>query len=146
MPFDLKMYQDIFQMCMDQDTDFPTQIIAIHNDICIFNQTPEEHDRHLIQLKVTALKKSIIFNNSKCRIWQPEIIFYSAKFTSQGMKLNLTKVQDLSTPDNQMKCQSFLGVINCLQPFIPGLTDKTNFLQEQLSEWDWNTSPDVAFQ
>ena len=55
-------------------------------------------------------------------------------------------LQDLPTPDLQTKLQSFLGLINYLQPFIPGLSTKTVFLQEQLAEWDWNPSTDAAFQ
>ena len=55
-------------------------------------------------------------------------------------------LQDLPAPDLQTKLQSFLGLINYLQPFIPGLSSKTTFLQEQLSQWDWNPSTDSAFQ
>ena len=50
------------------------------------------------------------------------------------------------TPDSQTKLQSFLGLINYLQPFIPGLSAKTTFLKEQLSQWDWNPSTDAVFQ
>ena len=65
------------------------------------------------------------------------------------MQLDPSKIhalQDLPTPDSQTKLQSFLGLINYLQPFIPGLYTKTQFLHEQLAEWDWNPSTDSAFQ
>ena len=55
-------------------------------------------------------------------------------------------LQDLPTPNSQAKCQSFLGLKNYLQPFIPGLSAKTMFLCEQLAKWDWNPSTDTAFQ
>ena len=55
-------------------------------------------------------------------------------------------LQDLLVPDLQTKLQSFLGLINYLQPFIPGLSAKTSFLWEQLSQWDLNPSTDAAFQ
>ena len=128
MPFGLRMLQDVFQMHMNQITDCLLGIIAIHNDICIFSQTPEEHDRHLIQLMQTALKNEIVFNNSKCRIRQPLISFYTTVLTSQGMKPDHAKVQVLPTTDNQTKLQSFLAFIDYLQPFIPGLADNTTFL------------------
>ena len=48
--------------------------------------------------------------------------------------------------NSQAKLQSFLGLINYLQPFIPGLSAKTIFLHEQLARWDWNPSTDAAFQ
>ena len=50
------------------------------------------------------------------------------------------------TPDSQTKLQSFLGLIKYLQPFIPGLSTKTEFLHEQITEWDWNPSRHSAFQ
>ena len=55
-------------------------------------------------------------------------------------------LQDLPAPDSQTKLQSFLGLINYMQPFILGLSTKTTFLWEQLSQWDWNPSTDTAFQ
>ena len=52
---------------------------------------------------------------------------------------------DLSTPDSKAKLQSFMGLINYLQLFIPGLFAKTTFLCEQLAKLDWNPSTDTAF-
>ena len=49
-------------------------------------------------------------------------------------------------PNSQAKLQSFLGLINYLQPIIPSLSAKTTFLCEQLAEWDWNHSTNAAFQ
>ena len=57
-----------------------------------------------------------------------------------------SKIQALPTPNSQAKLQSFLGLINYLQPFIPSLSAKTTFLHEQLAEWDYNPSTDAAFQ
>ena len=65
------------------------------------------------------------------------------------MKPDPTKIQalqDLPTPDNHKQLQSFLGLINYLQPFLPNLASKTTFLREQISSWDWNPSTDIAFQ
>ena len=55
-------------------------------------------------------------------------------------------LKDLSTHDSQVKLQSFLGLINYLQLFIPVLSAKTTFLWEQLAKWDWNPSTDAVFQ
>ena len=145
MPFSLKMSQDVFQMQMDQATDQLSGIIAIHDDICICGHTPEEHDQHLLCLMQIATEHGIIFNSAKCQIRQLQIAFYGSIFTAHGMWLDLSKIQalqDLPTPDSQAKHQSFLGLINYLQPFIPGLSPKTTFLHEQLAQWDWNPSTD----
>ena len=54
-------------------------------------------------------------------------------------------LQDLPAPQHSKQLQSFLGLINCLQPFLPGLASKTTFLREQVTNWDWNHSTDQVF-
>ena len=122
---------------------------CIHDNIHIYGHTPEDLDQHLLQLMQTAKQHGVIFNSSKCRIRQSQIAFYGAVFTTQGMWLNPSKIQvlqDLPTPNSQVMLQSFLGLINYLQPFIPCLSTKTMLLQEQLTKWDWNPLMDAAFQ
>ena len=50
MSFSLKMAQDVFQMRMDQITERLPGITAIHDDICVFGKTQQQHDKHLLQL------------------------------------------------------------------------------------------------
>ena len=54
-------------------------------------------------------------------------------------------LQDLPAPQNPKQFQSFLGLINYLYPFLPGLASKTNFLRQQVTNWDWNPSTDQSF-
>ena len=133
---------------MDQATDCLLNIITIHDYICVFSCTPEEHDWHLLHLMQTAKEHGIVSNSAKCCIRQPKIAFYGAVLTAQGLRPDPSKLQafqDLLTPNSQAKLQSFLGLIHYLQPFIPGLSTKTIFLSEQLAKWDWNSSTDAAF-
>ena len=134
---------------MDQATDHLPSIIAIHDNICIYGHTPEEHDWHLLQLMQAAKEHGIVFNSAKCQIRQPQTAFYGAVFTAQGMWPDPSKIQalqNLPTSNSQVKVQSFLGLINYLQPFIHGLSSKTTFLHEQLTKWDWNPLRDATFQ
>ena len=86
MPFGLKMSQDVFQMCMDQLTDRLSGIIAIHDDICVYGKTQEQHNKNLLQLTKTAAKQGLVFNSNKCHISQPQITFYGNIFSAQGIK------------------------------------------------------------
>ena len=107
-------------MQMDQATDSLPSIIAIYDNIYMFSHTPEDHDEHLLHLMESAKTYGIVFNSTKCHIRQLQIAFYGALFTGQGMWLDPTKIQalqDLPAPDLQTKLQSFLGLINYLQPF-----------------------------
>ena len=148
MPFGLKMSQDVFQMHLDQITNRLSGIVAIHDNICVFGKTREEHNTHLLQLMKTASKDGLVFNSYKCSIRQPQITFYGAIFTAQGMKPDPVKIQALQglpTPENHKQLQSFLGLINSLQSFLSNLASKTTFLREQVLHWDWNPSTDAAF-
>ena len=85
----------------------------------------------------TAKELGIVFNSTTCCIRQPQIAFYGTVFTAQGMQPDPSKIQDLKDlpiPKSQAKLQSFLGLINYLQPFIPSLSTKTMFLCEQLAK------------
>ena len=95
MPFSLKMSQDVFQMQMDKGTGCLPSIIAIHDDICIFGCTPEEHDSHLLCLMETTTEHGIIFNSANCQIRQSQIAFYDTVFTAKGMQPDPSKIQAL---------------------------------------------------
>ena len=108
-------------MRMEQLTDRLPNIIAIYDDISIFSSTPQEHHQNLLRLMKTAEYNGLVFNNKKCTIQPSQITFYSAVFTQHGMTLNPAKVptlQDLPKHINQKELQSFLGLINYLQPYI----------------------------
>ena len=60
--------------------------------------------------------------------------------------IKIQALQDLLTPQTQKQLQSFLGLVNYLQPFLPDIAAKTTFLREQVSKWDWTPSTDSTFQ
>ena len=84
MPFSLKMAQDVFQMRMDQITERLPGIIAIHDEVCVFGKTQEQHDKHLLQLLKTALAKGLVFNSRKCQISKPQITFLAQSSQPKG--------------------------------------------------------------
>ena len=117
-------------MQMDEITDRLSSIIAIHDDICMYGKDMAEHDHNLLQLIKIAQGQGLVFNSSKCAIHQSKISFYGAIFTVQGMRPDPAKVQalqDLPAPQNPKQLQSFLGLINYLQPFLPSFAIKTTF-------------------
>ena len=60
--------------------------------------------------------------------------------------IKIQALQELSTPQTQKQLQPFLRLVNYLQPFLPDIASKTTFLQEQISQWDWNPLKDSSFQ
>ena len=78
MLYGLKMYQDVFQMQMDPNTNRLPGIIAIHDDICVYGRDTAEHDRILLQLMQTATQLGLAFNSSNSAICQSQISFCAA--------------------------------------------------------------------
>ena len=105
-------------MRRDQLTERLPGIISMHDDICIFRKTQQEHDQNLLQLMKTASKNGLVFNGRKFYICQPQIAF--SIFSANGIKPNPAKIQalqDILAPNNHTKLQSFLDLINYLLPF-----------------------------
>ena len=50
-----------------------------------------------------------------------------------------------SCPPKPKTIPVILGLINYLQPFLPGLASKTTFLREQVTNWDWNPYTNQVF-
>ena len=133
---------------MDQITE-RLEVIAIHSDICVFGKTQEQHNKYLLQVLKTASERGLVLNSRKCQISKPQITFFGTIFSAKGIKLDPIKIQalqDLPTPQNQKQLQSFLGLVNYLQPFLPDIASKTTFLREQVYKWDWTPSTDSTFQ
>ena len=85
IPFEIMMYQGVFQMYMDQITNRLPAITAIHDDICLYGKTREEHETHFLQIMKTVSKNGLVFNSQRCSFKQPQITFHGAIFTPQGM-------------------------------------------------------------
>ena len=108
----------------------------------MFGCTFEEHDHNLHELMQTAKYNGLIFNSEKYQINLQAISF------KNGMKPNLEKVydiQDLLAPESIKQLQSFLRLMNYMQPFMPCMFI-TVPLPKQLKHWNWNISTNAVFQ
>ena len=137
---------------MDHITEGLKGVIAIHDDICVYGKTREEHDERLIALMRRATDKGLVFNSKKCQIRQQSITFYGAIFSVDGISPDPKKIQaiqDLPAPVSKKNLESFLGLIQYLSPHVPRLSEKTAFLRGFLKDdraWDWSADDTVMFQ
>ena len=145
VPFGLTMSPDIFQQRMDEITSGLKGIIAIHDDICVFGKTREEHDENLVALLRRATDQGLVFNSKKCSIRQDRIGFYGAYWDAQGRHPDPVKIQairDMPPPRSEKELQTFLGMTNFLSPHVPCMSDKSHFLRQHASKQSWNWLPD----
>ena len=151
LPFGLSVSQDIFQARMDSVLDGLEGVIGIADDVCVFGSTEAEHDERLQKLMQKAQVMGLVFNSQKCEIRKAQISFFGILYTSDGIRPNPAKakaIKGMTTPQSREELQTFLGMVNYLAPFTPGLADKSSTLRELLKKdvpWTWDATYDATF-
>ena len=152
LPFGLNVSQDIFQSRMDQHLDGLTCVVSIADDIVVFGENEEDHDRNIINLMKQAKRKGMVFNSKKCHIKQSCVSFFGNRYTPDGIKPDPDKVRDtrnMPSPQSKEDVQRFLGLLTYLSPFFPQLADKTHVLRSLVKEdvpWTWDTDQQTSFE
>jgi cleavage and polyadenylation specificity factor subunit 1 len=122
MSFGLRNAAQTFQRFMDEilkDLDF---CFAYLDDILVFSQSPEEHDKHLRTLFTQLTTYGILLNPSKCVFRVPEISFLGYKISPHGSQPLSERIADLQAcppPKTVSQLRRFLGMLNFYRRFLP---------------------------
>ena len=103
-------------------------MITINDHVGVNSRYKENHDVNLLNVMAMAAKNSLELNSSKCKIKWHSITFYASTFTDTGIKLACTKIQGIihmPASNDITMLQSFLGMCNFIQPFIPHVSHCT---------------------
>ena len=73
----------MYQSRIDQIVEQCPGVIGIADDMLVYGQTEEEHDRNLLNLMEVAKKSGLLFNSQKCGIKLPEIKFFRTHIRSK---------------------------------------------------------------
>ena len=152
LPFGLACSQDIFQKKMDQILEQAKGCISIADDITVHGPTEEQHDRHLRDLMDIARKNNVVFNPTKTFVKARSVNFFGCLYDENGVRpdpAKVTAIHAMDPPANITQLQQFLGMVQYLSPFIPGLSNLTaplRQLQKKDVDFAWNPSYDAAFQ
>lgn len=152
LPFGLCVSQDIFQKYMDDVLHKAGNgIIGIADDFVVYGKTVAEHNDALHRLMTAAREYGLVFRYEKCEILKDSIEFYGLIWSSEGMKPDVKKCDDIRSrpaPRNRSELQSFLGLVQYLSPFIPHLSDKSSIVRQLLkhdTDWLWEKEHQQAF-
>ena len=124
----------------------------IADDILVFRSTHEEHDVSVIRFLEWCLEIDLHLNPDKVKINCKSVPFFGMVLTADGIKQDPKKVETIKKwpiPQNVTELQSFLGSINNLSRFIPGLSQLHKPLQALIkknSEYVWTDVHDKVFQ
>ena len=119
------MSQDVFQSKIDQLMEGCVGTTGIADDMIVYIETEEEHDRHLHRLMRRCAEKGLNLNPEKCNIKQQEIKFYGGICENDGVKPNpkeVTSLKQMSAPRNRQELLSFLGLATYMSMFVQNLS------------------------
>lgn len=114
-------------------------------------ETQKEHEEALNKVVEQARKLNIKFNLKKLQFEVNEVRFLGMIFSEKGIKPDPDRVKSiiqLSTPQNIMQLQSFLGMVNYLRLFIPNMSELVEPLRNLLKKnlvWSWGKNCEIAF-
>ena len=143
------MSQDIFQMRMDDIVAQYPRVLAIHDDVFIYEKDDRDHDANIINLFNIAQKEGLILTMKNAPSIKT-VTFFGGMSSVNGYSPDPGKIQgitEMTPPQTKQELQSCLGAVNYLQTFVPHLSHHTEPLcallkKENSFTWDenWNTS------
>ena len=92
------------------------------------------------------------FNSDKCVINQKQVRFSGAIFDENAIHPDPPKVKEIKSlpcPTNVTELQKVLGIITCVTPFIPRLSDLTTNPRELLrkdADYEWSNGHQKSLQ
>ena len=96
------------------------------DDILIFSETAEEHERHVKTILRALNRAGMILNLDKCRFFTPEIRFLSHIIDANGSRpdpRNVEKILNWPTPTNITEVRGFVNLASHYRKFVPHFSD-----------------------
>jgi len=153
MPFGLtnapasfqNLINDTFRPFLDQF------VVAYLDDILIYSDTKEEHDKHVRQVLDKMREVKLFAKAEKCSFYSDRTEYLGFVIDREGVKMDPEKadaVRDWPIPTNLKQVQSFLGFTNFYRRFIKDYstiaTPLTRFTKKDVP-FDWDSSAQNAF-
>ena len=127
-------------------------ISNIADDILVGRKTQKEHDLNLTKCLEILEENHLTANVNKCQISLSEISFFGHTISAKGIHPTVGKVDAIKNfpqPTCRKEISSFLGMVNYLARFIPGLSSETEELRKLLRQdtpWVWGEKQSSAFK
>ena len=104
------------------------------DDILVEGRTKQEHDEISKKVLDRTRQKNVRFNPNKAQIALEEVKFLGHIFSSNQIKPDperLLAIAEMTRLKNKNDLQTFLGVVNCMAPFISNSFKKFQRMHSQ---------------
>ena len=136
---------------MSNDLDGLGVVICHMDDILIHGISQEEHDGRVRKV-LQRLQEAGLTLNEKCEFSRPSMRFLGHIISASGLAVDPAKtaaIRDFPVPSSVPDLQQFLGMVNQLGKFLPGLAVMTERLRGLLRKdtvWMWEEPQQLAFE
>ena len=135
LPFGLNSANEIFQKRMNQTFEGLPGVIILYDDILLFADSVEEHNKRLKNVLQRCQKTGIKLNSQKCKFFCEEVKYIGHIITPTGIKPDPEKIMGISNmprPTDKKAVQRILGMVTYLARYIPNLSNITHPIRQLL--------------
>lgn len=151
LPFGIATAPEFFQREMLRILEGLPGIACHQDDVVVFGRDQAEHDANLTAVLRRFKDAGMTLNPQKCEFSKRRVKFLGHILDENGIAVDPEKteaIRRMPPPENTTELRSFLGMVNQLAKFLPGLADKTRPLRELLlneAAWCWHHPQQEAF-
>ncbi|UYV77008.1 hypothetical protein LAZ67_14002803 [Cordylochernes scorpioides] len=152
LPYGLNSASEVFQRCINNILSGLQGTACYMDDILIYGNTMEEHNRNLETVLRRLEENNVKLNAKKQQIAVNKVNFLGHIISRDGIAIQASRaeaIQNLKRPENKTEVQRFLGMVTYLGKFIPNLSDKTAPLRKLISnksEWKFGGEENDCFE
>lgn len=151
LPFGIASASEVFQKALNEVFDGLAGVRVYVEDVLIWGGTRAEHDERLRRALETAEKAGLIFNASKCRFGQQEVLFLGDIISDKDIRPNPDLVDGflkMPRPQDKLAVQRLLRV-NYFSKYLPALSQRTFTLRSVMkhgANFDWTPNHESEWQ
>lgn len=152
LPFGVKCAPAIFQQIMDTMLSDIPYAMAYMDDIIIVSSSVDDHIQHLHTVFQRIRDYGFTLRIEKCEIMLSSIKYLGSIVDEKGRRPDPEKIaaiQSLPVPKDKHALQSFLGLVNYYNNFVPNMHDlraPLNKLLQTSSKWVWSNACQSSFE
>jgi transposase InsO family protein len=150
--FGINAAPEIFQKVFERMLSNCSGCINYIDDIVVFGETSEIHNRNLQKVLQTLKNNDVLLNEKKCIYGVEFLEFLGHNLSVNGIRPSEKKIEAIKTfrePKTNEEVRSFLGLVTYVGKFLPNLTNETSalrILMKNGNKFEWGKDQVQAFQ
>ena len=152
LPFGIASAPEVFQRLMHELIVGLEGVEVIADDFLIYGSDEQTHGANLHAFLKRCVERNVVLNFDKMKLARSEVPFIGHVATDSGLVASPEKVAavvNMPQPTDEAGVKRFLGMVQYLAKFLPGLSEMTQPLRLLTSKGNnfcWNSSQASAFK